>query len=830
MVIIMMVTLLFMVGCGSSGGGGGSTGGPEPEIGPVASGRAVLGVLTGSQVGVYDYTDLETPIHTTTTSTDADLDLAGRFDIPESLIADAGLYVIAISQGSDMDVNNDGIADSSPTSNVGTLHLVITGHRLKAGPFQANILTEIVYQKIRYLLLAEYPVETIVTVMDRYICALLKEDVDGNRVVNMDDILAFNPVIDRDRSSLSWGFLSDSIWAIRNNEPLGDDMNAIRENIISMIETPEYATELVIRDDYAFVVDSNGFSGTGTSSLRVFDYSDPSTPVLAGSVNLPGNARALTLSGDYAYVADGYEGLTIVRISSPTIPYVMGNVSFAGSTRDVVVSGDTAFVANYVNGSFGDDLVMVDISDPRHPSVLSTLDLPGIVSRVALSGNTAYVTAGSHNLHIVDVTDPAAPRLVDTYDRFLYDVYFVETYGGNLFTLDVDGSNGRAILRIHSLSAPTAPSQTGFVEIPAYAVEDLFIDGRTAYLCTRSHGIVAVDISDVSRPRIAFRMDTPGGFLNDLYVSGTTAWVSESYLGVYTVDMSHPDAVQVYSNLGSSEDTYRVDAQGNYAYVGAAWGGFNIITITDPDFPSRVGATRGYVQDFAISGNHAIVADTSGGGRLEIWDISDPRTPERVSTMDTPRTSVAVSGDYILVGAGPDGLKIYDMSDPVSPSLVGGVDTPGDTRSITVYSHYALVADGEQGVQVIDISHPETPDMMATLPTTRAADHVAVSGSTAWIAEEERVVGVSLADPSSPAVIARIPVPGTAYRVAVANGWLYVAAGDAGIQVIDIRDPEDIHLDSGIATSHEARDVSVANGHVFVADYSSGMSVFRAIP
>lgn len=830
--LILTVMLIVAVGCGGGSKGGGRTGEePETDPGPVTTGRALLGVLAGADVSVYNSMDLKTPIHTTATSENEDILLAGSFDIPERLIDDDGLYVIAISGGDDLDVNNDGIADATPTGNEGTLHLAIPGSRMKAGDFQANILTEIIYQKVRYLLLADYPVETVETVMGRYACALLKADVDGDRDMDLEDIMAFDPVTDRALSSRSWGELNDFIWAVRNNEPLGDAMDTIRENTVSMLETDESPAELEIRGDYAYLLDSKGFSDTGISTLKVIDYTNPSQPTVVGEEDLPGNARALTLSGDYAYVADGYNGLSIVSISSPSYPWLMGNVTFDGSTRDVAVSGDTAFVTNYINRVYNDDLVMVDISDPRSPSVITTLDLPGTVSKISVYGNTAYIIS-SQGLHIVDITDPSAPGLVETYDSFAYDISIAQVWGSHLVAIDCDYYTGDAVFRIYDISTPTVPDQTGYMRFSATFIEDLFISGDTAYVLTAASGITAIDISDLSHPRLDHTMTAPGGYAQNLFVSGTTAWLSEGRMGLLTMDLSHPDDEMIFSSLAVSTGSNLVDARGNYAYVDDGFAGLNIVNIMDPDFPSTVGTIpHVIVEDFALTGDYAVLIDLYTN--VGIWNISDPRAPAQENTIDTERRCLAVYGDYILVGYNTYtptyGLRVFNMVDPENPALVGDVDIPGLPKAITVYSHYALVADGDEGVLVIDLEDLEAPEIVATIPTSFSASHVAVSGTTAWIAENERVVGVSMADPASPAVLARIPVSGTALRLAVENNWLYVASGTAGIQVIDISDPADIHLDCSMFTSHEAKDIALANGYLFVADDRAGLSIFRAI-
>ena len=68
--------------------------------------------------------------------------------------------------------------------------------------------------------------------------------------------------------------------------------------------------------------------------------------------------------------------------------------------------------------------------------------------------------------------------------------------------------------------------------------------------------------------------------------------------------------------------------------------------------------TSGFAYGVAVSGNYAYVADGSPG--LQVIDVSNPANPQRVGGYDTSGTarSVAVSGNYAYVAAGTRGLMI----------------------------------------------------------------------------------------------------------------------------------------------------------------------------
>jgi hypothetical protein len=63
------------------------------------------------------------------------------------------------------------------------------------------------------------------------------------------------------------------------------------------------------------------------SAANCIDYLDYLHKV--GELDTPGGAVGIAISGDYAYVADGLSGLSVINISSPSVPQYI--TSLAGT-------------------------------------------------------------------------------------------------------------------------------------------------------------------------------------------------------------------------------------------------------------------------------------------------------------------------------------------------------------------------------------------------------------------------------------------------------------------------------------------------------------------
>ena len=138
----------------------------------------------------------------------------------------------------------------------------------------------------------------------------------------------------------------------------------------------------------------------------IFDASDPTNPTEAGSYDSPSCINCPTygvaVSGQYAYLADGAEGLRIVDISDPTNVVQVGYYNpgwYEWFAKDVTIVDDIAYVIT------SSGLHIIDVSDPANPYQVGSYHTPGSPRGVAVADNVAYV-ADFYDLRIIDVSNP----------------------------------------------------------------------------------------------------------------------------------------------------------------------------------------------------------------------------------------------------------------------------------------------------------------------------------------------------------------------------------------------------------------------------------------
>ena len=165
------------------------------------------------------------------------------------------------------------------------------------------------------------------------------------------------------------------------------------------------AWDVVVVGDYALTC-------VYTPLLTVYDIRDRQWRQ-AAQLDMPSNAENIVVRGNLAYVANHVAGLTIVDITTPSKPFIVSNLNANIDCDAVALWRDSAVLYGHHEGQ----VVVVDISNPAKPRQTGLCQLPAILNggELELVDGFAYVTSRK-GLFIVNVADPAAPKLVKTVE------------------------------------------------------------------------------------------------------------------------------------------------------------------------------------------------------------------------------------------------------------------------------------------------------------------------------------------------------------------------------------------------------------------------------
>jgi hypothetical protein len=262
--------------------------------------------------------------------------------------------------------------------------------------------------------------------------------------------------------------------------------------------------DVVVNGNYAYIAD-------GRNGLAVIDISNPYSPKILGQAPNTGNGLAVALNGNYAYIADGQTGVREYSITNPTQPALIGAVQTANWAQDIVIRNNIGYVAVDVSG-----MQLLNLSIPGLPGTAGpAYNLSGTSYGISLSGNYAITSSGGAGIHLVDVSLPSAPLLKGTYNTpgTAYDVCVVDE---TAFVADAQGG-----LVVVDISNPAAPFGLGQSTLPTNA-RRVFVSNSKAYIADWNKGLMVLDVSDFTNMPLlaevavsgtAHNLSLAGGFI-----------------------------------------------------------------------------------------------------------------------------------------------------------------------------------------------------------------------------------------------------------------------------------------------------------------------------
>ncbi len=196
-------------------------------------------------------------------------------------------------------------------------------------------------------------------------------------------------------------------------------------------------------------------------------------------------------------------------------------------------------------------------------------------------------------------------------------------------------------------------------------------EGSYAYCSNRFGDFYIIDVSQPNNPRIVARLSRAGeGEIWHMVKVGNYVYAIGE-IGLCVFDVTVPEVPQEIGGWGGWFDDYygqyfQITSQQNFLYLSD--GDFVILDILNPTTPRELGSftTRGYTYGVAIQDGFAFLTNYASAAEREsllVINITNKSNLYLLTGINTPQFgySIAVSGEYIFVAAGRDGLIIYKL-------------------------------------------------------------------------------------------------------------------------------------------------------------------------
>lgn len=279
------------------------------------------------------------------------------------------------------------------------------------------------------------------------------------------------------------------------------------------------------------------------SGIFFTDLNSPAQPTMAGMYFTPSSIIAAAVYGRFVLAVGELSGLQVLDFGYPPRPVSKGTTEIFRGVQGLAVGGDHAYVTDRWS------VRVFDLKKLSSPVLVKAMRVPaGVPRTIVVQGKMAYLTADLGGLYVIDLADPADPKIVGDY-KFSGFAYGLAVNRGYAYLAHSD--MGFQILDVRN---PAAPVKVGSLRLRGepYGVA---VQGNHAYIASGPEGLVIVDISQPEKPKVVSTFPVED-FANAVAVSGGSAYISDGKAGVKKVNISDPAAPKleaVFDTPGESQ-------------------------------------------------------------------------------------------------------------------------------------------------------------------------------------------------------------------------------------------------------------------------------------
>lgn len=383
------------------------------------------------------------------------------------------------------------------------------------------------------------------------------------------------------------------------------------------------------------------------------------------------------------------------------------------------------------------------------------------------------------------------------------------------------------VLQVADVSDLDHPRVVGSVPL-AHVIRDVVIQDSVVFVAADQAGLVVVDVAQRDRPRVI-------GTWQGRYavwaveIVGDLGFVAASGDNLVILDLSAPSAPVEVGRLESDETIYDVAVHGDVAYLAASRDGVLVADVSDPAAPTPITLVEGFDRTgrLDVSGDGQVLAVTDQyEGLLKLFDLSDPRTPNPLATIDFSdyALDVALREDRAYLANRTYGMRIYDISDPTVPEEVYQVAYQGQTEGLSLHGDVVYLANHRGGLGLAELVSPDDVVFRGFILATSDLKHADMDGGLLVAGAGGQFLTVDISDPSAPVTLAAIETPGYADAAIVHGEHAFVADNYRGLTVVDVSRPSAPEIVTSLEVC-EARHLVRSGTTLYLACYDEGIAV-----
>jgi hypothetical protein len=520
------------------------------------------------------------------------------------------------------------------------------------------------------------------------------------------------------------------------------------------------------------VVDTLLYVGS-RRGLEIYNIANEQSPFRLSWTQIPLNDFALQDS--LVYTISGDDSFRIYNVSNPASPVFRGACLDSGNL--VSVSGNAAFLGD----RWG--LYVLDVSNPASPHRIGSWG--SAVEQVQARGRLCYVTTFNPNVpgditfHVLDVAVPSLPYQIGSLDSAGgNDLYLIDTlaYGA--------GETDFNELTVISVADSTRPRLIGSAATAGWSF-GIWASGTAQETFVGCHweGLQIYDTRNTSAPvRDTFLLGCDLSV--DIHVDNDRAYVANGMAGLKilnVIDPTRPSTLGSYDTAGQGPSLASAVALDSFAYIGWPRPKFRALDVSNPAMSVYAGTCElfGYPQDMVIRDSLVYVAEMN---RFQIVNVARPREPVLVGSCAGDGVSILLRDTFAYTAAGA--IRVTNIARPDSPFVATTID-----RSSWDLSIVDSILFCQPGPAIwYSLANPAVPVPIDSIDMGHWIVAMAAVNRTIYACSGPAyttLYAISIADLHQPRVINQASLPYTVKRINYVAPYLYLSCWEAGAAIYE---------------------------------------------
>lgn len=310
----------------------------------------------------------------------------------------------------------------------------------------------------------------------------------------------------------------------------------IEEGFIKTFHTPGEARDIIVKGDYAYVAD-------GEDGLQIIDITKIEDCYIIGNFDTDGKASSICLQNDFIYIANWENGIQIIDVSDKENPCISGGYNVSGIRfTSISVEEEYAYVAyskyNEDDKFLESGIEIIDTRNKKAPLRAATYGIKGRANKVIAGGNYLFVTYNDYDkdyklleagILVIDIRNPIRPVIVGkcntgsaTFNLFVQDNYAYIASENGLDIVDITSKNTPAVIG----------------KFQSYAAVDVFIEDDFAYIIyfpptgSDENIIKIVDVSNKEKPDSVKNLFYPIGNNSNIFIEDDYLYITDGDIQV----------------------------------------------------------------------------------------------------------------------------------------------------------------------------------------------------------------------------------------------------------------------------------------------------------